>query len=582
MRKCLFFGSLIGILSLQAPLNAQTSLNLGQSSKFSAEANYLVQDSLKLIKALVYDAADLVRSKGDAAFEEFRQPESQWRNGETYIFILDEKGNMLVHPDTNLENKNQLNLKDVNGRFIVRGILAAAKGGQEKQEGWFHYQWPVPEGLLPRWKSSFVQLVEAPDGKEYVIGSGLYDDQMNKEFVVDLIETAAKQIKKEGRKAFDKFYDPAEVFLVKDTYVFVLYTMGIDLVNPAFRNLEGRNLITQKDTQGKLVVRDMFKAVEKDSTAWIEYMWPKPGDNLSTQKSTYIKKVPLGNSWVLLGAGVYLADAPKINVSKENISPFDLKNFVIDAAAKLEKEGEAAFGEFKMKDWHWFDGKKYVFVCNLDGKVKFHAADPTLEGEIIKYREDALGRLYGRMFLETASSEAGQGWVHYVFPEPGDIFPAWKSSFIKRVTFPSGEEHLVGSGIYNMEMDEFLIEEMVYQAAALVQKEGREAFEKLRDKKGPFYFMDTYVFVLSPNGTELVNPAQPSLERKNLIDMKDLNGKYVVKEELALALDHGSGWLETSWFRPGTNTPSPKMTFVKRVKFRGETFIVGSGYFPTK
>ncbi|MDX1603538.1 MAG: hypothetical protein R3209_10735, partial [Salinimicrobium sediminis] len=93
MRKCLFFGSLIGILSLQAPLNAQTSLNLGQSSKFPAEANYLVKDSLKLIKALVYDAADLVRSKGDAAFEEFRQPESQWRNGETYIFILDEKGN---------------------------------------------------------------------------------------------------------------------------------------------------------------------------------------------------------------------------------------------------------------------------------------------------------------------------------------------------------------------------------------------------------------------------------------------------------------------------------------------------------
>jgi len=148
------------------------------------------------------------------------------------------------------------------------------------------------------------------------------------------------------------------------------------------------------------------------------------------------------------------------------------------------------------------------------------------------------------------------------------------------VTFPSGQDYLVGSGIYNMKMDEFFIEDMVDQAAALIEDKGRAAFEVLRDKKGPFYFMDTYIFVSSPDGTELVNPALPSLEGRNLIDMKDLDGNPVVKNEIDLAMNKGSGWLEMSWFKPGTNTPAPKMTFVKKAKANGETFIVGSGYYP--
>lgn len=584
MRTCIFFGLILGTFFFQnSPVNAQTHDGPEQPAGIpSTGVEFMEQDSTNYIKSLVKDAAKMVRTQGEVAFEEFRKPKSRWRKGETYIFILDKEGNMLLHADPEMEDKNQLDLKDVNGKPIIRGLLAAATDLPEKQEGWFHYQWPVPDGLLPRWKSSFVQLVRAPDGKEYVIGSGMYNDRMEKEFVIDMVEDAAGQIKKEGKAAFNKLYDPSGPFLVKDTYIFILDTTGVELVNPGFRNLEGRNLMDLKDSEGKLLVQEMFKAVEKDSTAWIEYMWPKPGDNRSTQKATYVRKVPLGDSWVLVGAGVYLADAPRTALKREMITPADLKNFVNDAANKLEEEGEKAFPEFRSKDSRWYDGDKYLFVWNLDGKRIFHAADSTLEGKIVNGTKDALGRPYGKMFLETTSSKTGEGWVHYMFPEPEDIFPAWKSSYIKRVSFPSGEDHLVGSGIYNMKMDEFLIEEMVHQAAALIEDQRREAFDLLRDKKGPFYFMDTYIFVTSPDGTELVNPGLPSLEGKNLIDMKDLKGNPVVKDEIALAMEEGSGWLEMSWFKPGTNTPATKMTFVKKVQSNGDTFIVGSGYYPEK
>lgn len=582
MRTSIVLVLFLGAFVFQGnPLNAHNFSSYEQIVKTPKAEQSVVHDSTRYLINLVKDAAEMVRKNGDAAFEEFRKPNSRWRQVETYIFVLDKEGNMLVHPDPEMENKNQLDLKDVNGKPIIKGLLATAVALPEKKEGWFHYQWPVPNGLLPRWKSSFVQSVTTPDGKEYIIGSGMYNDRMEKEFVTHMVDEAVGQIETEGKAAFEKFYDPAGPFLIKDTYIFVLDTTGVELVNPAFRNLEGRNLMDLKDAEGKLLVQEMFKTV-KDSAGWVEYMWPKPGDNLSTQKSTYVKKAKLDDNWVLVGAGVYLADAPRAALKREEITPFDLKNFVTDAAVKLEKEGEKAFSDFRIKDSQWYEGDKYLFVWDLNGKRVFHAADPSLEGKIVDGTEDALGRPYGKMFLQTATSNAGEGWVHYMFPEPGDIFPAWKSSYIKRVTFPSGKNYLVGSGIYNMKMDEFFIEDMVDQAAALIEDRGRKAFDVLRNKKGPFYFMDTYIFVTSPDGTELVNPAQPTLEGRSLMNMKDLDGNPVVKNEIDLAIKKGSGWLEMSWFKPGTNTPAPKMTFVKKAEANGETFIVGSGYYPDK
>src|SRR5512140_2579296 len=191
--------------------------------------------------ALVNDAAQLVAANGDSAFARLRAPNSRWRHGDTYVFVLDPEGNMLVHPDRALEGKNELDLKDVNGRPIIRGLLEAAMV-PGKAEGWYHYEWPVPGGLLPRWKSSYVRLVTAPSGKRFVVGSGMYDDRMERAFVVDMVTSAVAEIEQRGKAAFPRFHDRAGPFLAKDAYVFVIDPNGTDLVQPAFPNLEGKNL----------------------------------------------------------------------------------------------------------------------------------------------------------------------------------------------------------------------------------------------------------------------------------------------------------------------------------------------------
>ena len=534
----------------------------------------------RALVVLVNDAADRVFTKGEAAFAEFRVADSRWRKGETYVFVLDRQGNMVVHPDPALEGKNVLDLRDINGKPIIRGLLATATSLPDKPSGWYHYEWPVPNGLLPRWKSTYVRLIQAPSGKGYIVGAGMYNDEMERPFVVDMVKDAVGQIEANGEAAFKLFHDQTGPFIAKDAYIFVFDPKGVDLVNPGFPSLEGRNLMELKDTQGKQIIQEMLKVVQTSGSGWVDYMWPKPGDSVSTQKSAYVSKAKMGDQWALVGCGVYLANAPKATSKEKKLTAPELMALVSEAAALLHEQGESAYPELRTKGSNWFRDNTYFFVWAMDGTRVFHAADPGKEGQNDAGIVDVHGRPYGRMFLEAGNSPAGEGWVHYMYPEPGDIFPTWKSTFVKRVTYPDGKQYLVGSGIYNMQMDKAFIEDVVNRASEVVTQEGQAGFAKLRDKTGPFVFMDTYVFLQKPDGVELVNAGQPSLEGKDLSALQDLQGKPFVKDYIAVAMQKGSAWVEYEWYRPGQNTTTRKLTYVRKVQSGADTYIVGSGYYP--
>jgi signal transduction histidine kinase len=251
---------------------------------------------------------------------------------------------------------------------------------------------------------------------------------------------------------------------------------------------------------------------------------------------------------------------------------------MISFFARLQK-GEKAYPEFRQKGSKWFRDNTYFFVWTTEGKRVFHAADPSSEGKDVRDLKDVLSKPVGVMMTGAANSPQGEGWVHYMWPEPGDIFPTWKSSFVKKVTFPSGKPYMIGCGIYNMQMDKAFIEDVVNRAADLVSAKGREAFGELRDKKGPFVFMDVYVFVDDPKGVELVNPAQPSIEGKNIMELKDAKGKFLAKEYIDAAMKKDNAWVDYYWYKPGSNVPALKHTLVRKVTHGGETFILGAGFY---
>jgi signal transduction histidine kinase len=264
-------------------------------------------------------------------------------------------------------------------------------------------------------------------------------------------------------------------------------------------------------------------------------------------------------------------------------SASELISFVQEAAALIEKEGEAAFSKFRDPGGDWFQGDRYVFVWGLDGIRRVFPPDTAGEGQNMRDLKDINNKPIGQWFIARASGANGDGWVHYQWPRPGEIFPVWKNTYVRRAVSPAGNAYLVGSGRYNMPMDRTFIVDLVEQAARMLRERGKAGFARLRDKSGEFVFMNTYAFVVALNGVEYVNPAFPNLEGRNLLDYKDAAGNYLVREMIDKTEDAASAWVEYFWPKPGSGEAVRKLAYVRRTSVDGETVIIGAGlYEPEK
>jgi cytochrome c len=121
-------------------------------------------EKAKQIEALVNKAAALIESKGKATFPEFRKSESEWFSGDTYVFALDLKLNVLLHPAIpKREGINVADQKDSNGIKVV----------QSRGSGWVDYMFPKPGQIQPSQKWSYVKAVTV-DGVPAMVGAGFY------------------------------------------------------------------------------------------------------------------------------------------------------------------------------------------------------------------------------------------------------------------------------------------------------------------------------------------------------------------------------------------------------------------------
>jgi cytochrome c len=120
---------------------------------------------------------------------------------------------------------------------------------------------------------------------------------------------------------------------------------------------------------------------------------------------------------------------------------------------------------------------------------------------------------------------------------------------------------------------------MVKKAVAHFNKVGKEAaLADFNDPKGKFVDRDLYLFVFgtSGDGVELANGANIKLVGKHLIDLRDADGKYMVKEFLATANSAaGSGWIEYKWPNPVTKGIDAKASYVEKV---GD-ILIGCGIY---
>jgi cytochrome c len=118
---------------------------------------------------------------------------------------------------------------------------------------------------------------------------------------------------------------------------------------------------------------------------------------------------------------------------------------------------------------------------------------------------------------------------------------------------------------------------MVKRVQAEFKKDGPAAtFKAVSDKAvAEYHDRDLYPFIYDMTGKCVAHGARPALIGKNLIDLKDQDGKFLIREMVTLAKGPGSGWVDYKWPNPLNNKIEDKSSYVEKM----DDYFVGVGVY---
>jgi uncharacterized protein len=119
---------------------------------------------------------------------------------------------------------------------------------------------------------------------------------------------------------------------------------------------------------------------------------------------------------------------------------------------------------------------------------------------------------------------------------------------------------------------------MVKRVQAKIAKDGLDATLKVINAKSKeFNDRDLFAFVANFDGVNHANGSTPAVVGKNLLDLKDQDGKFLTRDLISIARDKGNGWYDYRWLSPVTKTIEDKSSYVERI---GNTnYYVGVGIY---
>jgi cytochrome c len=118
---------------------------------------------------------------------------------------------------------------------------------------------------------------------------------------------------------------------------------------------------------------------------------------------------------------------------------------------------------------------------------------------------------------------------------------------------------------------------MVKRVEDMFGKDGPDAtFKAVSDKSvSEFHDRDLYPFVYDMSGNCVAHGARPALIGKNLLDLKDQDGKYLIREMVDIANGTGKGWVDYKWPNPLNNKIEDKASYVEKMG----NYFVGVGVY---
>ncbi|MEP3350151.1 MAG: methyl-accepting chemotaxis protein [Marinomonas sp.] len=120
----------------------------------------------------------------------------------------------------------------------------------------------------------------------------------------------------------DTRYSEVEYFWINDN-------SGNMIMHGANASLNGKNLLSLEDKNGKKIFSEFIKVVKAQNAGFVDYLWPKPGSEEPVEKISYVQGFEPWE-WII-GSGIYLDDVDA-QFNKEAIKLSILSSVIILAA----------------------------------------------------------------------------------------------------------------------------------------------------------------------------------------------------------------------------------------------------------
>ena len=230
----------------------------------------------------------------------------RWNNGTGYFFILNHEGTVLLNADNPaMEGKDHRDLKDIDGKFIFKEMLALAK---KKDSGFYTYLWTKPGAS----GSDHTKITYVKNFKplNWVICAGFYISDMEASIKKEILARISQQAD-----------DP-------DQYIFVLKANGFCLFHP-LEKYHRKNILNQRSNDGRLIIKELIDASQSPNGGYTRYQWEKPSTGIVENKLSFAISIK-DWGWTI-GKGIYLDEVQKtIGREKKNFKKeLQRKIFVI-------------------------------------------------------------------------------------------------------------------------------------------------------------------------------------------------------------------------------------------------------------
>ncbi|HEY8099424.1 MAG TPA: cache domain-containing protein [Burkholderiaceae bacterium] len=106
---------------------------------------------------------------------------------------------------------------------------------------------------------------------------------------------------------------------------------------------------------------------------------------------------------------------------------------------------------------------------------------------------------------------------------------------------------------------------MVHKVVAYMKENGKQkTIDEVNNIHGRFRDRDLYVTINTLQMVTLAHGANPRMQGKNLIDLRDADGKYFMKERMEILKTKDKGWQDYKFVNPVTQKIENKAMYFEK------------------